>query len=63
MMNVTANGIIEDDLRLIPMKEIIKDWLLICVSIIAIGKLKNDSPYKQSSPHHTKIYIIDSNKS
>ena len=41
MMNVTANGKIEDDLRLIPLKEIIKDWLLICVSIIAIGKSKN----------------------
>ena len=41
MMNVTAHSIMEDDLRVIPLKEIVKDWLLICVSIIAIGKSKN----------------------
>ena len=37
-MNVTDAGIIEDDRRLIPLKEITKDWLLISASIITIGK-------------------------
>ena len=37
-MNVTDASIIEDDQRLIPLKEITKDWLLISVSIITIGK-------------------------
>ena len=37
-MNVTETNIIEDDRRIIPMKEITKDWLLISISIIIIGK-------------------------
>ena len=37
-MNATETNIIEDNRRIIPLKEITKDWLLISVSIIIIGK-------------------------
>ena len=37
-MNSTTSIITGDDYKLIPLKEITKDWLLICFSIIAIGK-------------------------
>ena len=37
-MNVTETNIIEDNRRIIPLKEIAKDWLLISVSIVIIGK-------------------------
>ena len=41
-MNTTTRIITDDDFRLIPLKEITKDWLLICISIIAIGKSQPD---------------------
>ena len=40
-MNVTEANVNEDNGRIIPLKEITKDWLLISISIIIIGKSEN----------------------
>ena len=46
-MNATETNIIEDDRRIIPMKEITKDWLLISISIIIIGKSANRDLWRE----------------
>ena len=53
-MNVTETNIIEDNRRIIPMKEITKDWLIISISIIIIGK--SETPTRSVDTCQEKIF-------